>query len=55
MAKALQKITERKQPGAKVKFNDLMGKAAATFADVRRDEAKPGWWIELANGRWVQK
>jgi hypothetical protein len=55
MAKALQKITERKEPGAKVNLNDLMGKAAATFADVRREEAKPGCWIELSNGRWVQK
>ena len=55
MAKALQKITEKKQPGVKVNINELMGKAATTFADVRRDEAKPGWWIELANGRWVQK
>lgn len=55
MAKALQKITEKKQPGVKVNFNQLMGKAAATFADVKREEAKTGWWIELPNGRWVQK
>jgi len=55
MAKALKKITEKKEPGAKVNLNDLMGKASATFADVRREEAKPGCWIELSNGRWVQK
>jgi Protein of unknown function (DUF1318) len=55
MAKALQKINEKRQPGVKVSINELMGKAAATFAEVRREEAEPGWWIELANGRWVQK
>jgi hypothetical protein len=32
-----------------------MGKAAATYAETRRDAAKPGWWIQLPNGRWVQK
>lgn len=55
MAKALEKIAQRKQPGAKGNFNQLLAKAAATFADVRREKAKPGWWIELPNGRWVQK
>jgi hypothetical protein len=55
MAQALQKITERQQPGAKVNMGELMKKAAATFADVKREEAKGGWWVELANGRWVQK
>jgi hypothetical protein len=55
MAKALQKINDKKQPGVKSDLNDLMGKAAATFADVRREEAKTGWWIELSNGKWVQK
>jgi hypothetical protein len=55
MAQALQKITERQQPGAKVNMGELMKKAAATIADVKREEAKAGWWVELANGRWVQK
>ena len=55
MAKALQKVTERQQPGTKVNINELMKKAAETFADVRREEAKTGWWVELANGRWIQK
>jgi hypothetical protein len=55
MAQALQKITERQQPGAKANMGELMKKAAATFADVKREEAKAGWWVELANGRWVQK
>ena len=55
MAKALQKITEKQQPGVNTNLNELMKRAATTFADVRREEAKPGWWVELANGRWVQK
>ena len=53
MAKAILKVN--KQPESKAALNQVMGKAAAMFADVRREKAKPGWWIELANGRWVQK
>jgi len=55
MAKALEKIGKRKEPGSKANFNELMARAAATFASLRHDEAKPGWWLELPNGRWVQK
>jgi hypothetical protein len=32
-----------------------LGKAAATYADTKREAAKTGWWIQLANGRWIQK
>jgi uncharacterized protein YdbL (DUF1318 family) len=53
MARAILKIN--KQPETKAAMNQVMGKAASMFADVRREEAKPGWWIELANGKWVQK
>lgn len=53
MARAILKVN--KQPETKAVMNQVMGKAAAMFADVRREEAKPGWWIELANGKWVQK
>lgn len=53
MARAILKVN--KQPETKAAMNQLMGKAAAMFADVKREEAKPGWWIELANGKWVQK
>lgn len=55
MAKAIERINLRKQPGAKLNFNQLMGRAAAIYADTKRDAARPGWWIELANGKWVQK
>jgi hypothetical protein len=53
MARAILKVN--KQPETKAAMNQVMGKAAAMYADVRREEAKPGWWIELANGKWVQK
>lgn len=53
MAKAILKIN--KQPESKGALNQVMAKAAATFADTRRDAARPGWWIQLQNGRWLQK
>jgi uncharacterized protein YdbL (DUF1318 family) len=53
MARAILKVN--KQPETKATMNQVMGKAAAMYGDVRREEAKPGWWIELANGKWVQK
>jgi hypothetical protein len=53
MAKAILRIN--KQPETKDAFQQVSGKAAATFADARREEARQGWWIQLANGRWVQK
>ncbi len=53
MAKAILKVN--KQPESKAALNQVMGKAAAMFADVRHEKAKPGWWVELPNGRWVQK
>ncbi|MBT0664961.1 DUF1318 domain-containing protein [Geobacter pelophilus] len=53
MAKAILKIS--KQPVTKAAMDQLLGKSAASYAETKRDEAKPGWWIQLANGRWVQK
>lgn len=53
MAKAILKIT--KVPESKAALDQVLGKAATTYADTRREAAKPGWWIQLANGRWVQK
>ena len=53
MAKAILKVN--KQPESKAAMNQVLGKAAAMFADVRHEKAKPGWWVELDNGRWVQK
>lgn len=53
MAKAILKIT--KQEATKTALDQTMGKAAATYAETRREAAKPGWWMQLQNGKWVQK
>lgn len=53
MAKAILKVN--KQPQTKAAMDQLLGKSAATYAETKRDEARPGWWIQLQNGRWVQK
>jgi uncharacterized protein len=53
MAKVILKIT--KQEASKAALDQTMGKAAATYAETRREAARPGWWIQLQNGRWVQK
>lgn len=55
MAKAIRDINVRKQPDVKLEMNQLTGKAAAIYADTRREAARPGWWVQLANGAWVQK
>lgn len=53
MAKAILKVG--KQTEAKTDMNQLLGKSAATYAEAKRDEAQPGWWLQLPNGRWIQK
>jgi hypothetical protein len=53
MAKAILKIT--KQDATKAALDQTMGKAAATYAETRREAAKAGWWMQLQNGKWVQK
>jgi len=53
MAKAILKINKQKE--SKETLNQLLGKAAASYADTKREQARKGWWIQLQNGRWVQK
>lgn len=53
MAKAILKLN--KQSASKADMDQLLGKSAATYAETKRDEAAPGWWLQLPNGRWVQK
>ncbi|BCS52715.1 DUF1318 domain-containing protein [Geobacter sp. SVR] len=53
MAKAILKLGKQKE--SKGALDQVMGKAAATYAETRRDAARPGWWMQLQNGRWVQK
>lgn len=53
MAKAILKITKVEE--SKGALDQVLGKAAATYAETRREAAKPGWWLQLPNGRWIQK
>jgi len=53
MAKAILKVN--RQPATDAGVKQVLGKAAATYAATKQDGAKAGWWIQLPNGRWVQK
>jgi len=53
MARVIIKLT--KQAPAEAVMEQVMGKAAATYAETKREAAKAGWWMELPNGRWIQK
>jgi len=53
MAKAIIKLT--KQAPDEATLQQVLGKAAATYAEAKREAAKTGWWIQLPNSRWVQK
>ncbi len=53
MAKATLKITGQPQNSETMK--KALIDSAKTFASVRQEKAKPGWFIQLPNGRWVQK
>jgi len=53
MAKAILQINHLKVD--KKHLNEVYPKAAAQFAELRRKRAKPGWKIQLPNGKWVIK
>lgn len=53
MAKAILKLNKQKE--SKQAMDLVLPKAAATFADTKREAAQRGWWTQLPNGRWVQK
>ena len=53
MAITTLKLTGQKDTGATLK--KALVDAAKTFASVRQEKAKPGWYIQQADGRWVQK
>jgi hypothetical protein len=55
MAKAMERINLRRQPDAKINFNDMLGRTAAMYAETKREGAKPGWWIEQPDGSWTRK
>ncbi len=53
MARAILKVN--RQPVTDAGVKQVLGKAAATYAATKQDGARAGWWIQLPNGRWVQK
>jgi hypothetical protein len=53
MARVIVKLT--KQTPSETEMEQVMGKAAATYAETKRETAKAGWWLQLPNGRWIQK
>jgi hypothetical protein len=55
MAKAMERINLRRQPGATINFNEMLGRTAAMYAETKREGAKPGWWIEQPDGAWTRK
>jgi hypothetical protein len=53
MAKAILKLNKQKE--SKAALDQILPKAASTYADTKREAAQRGWWVQLQNGRWVQK
>jgi hypothetical protein len=53
MAKAILKINNIDPTSQNIK--SVIPEAAEQFAAVRRNEAQPGWWIQLPDSSWRQK
>lgn len=53
IAKAVLKINQQEASGANLERT--RPQAAELFANIRRDAASPGWWIQLPGGAWRQK
>ena len=53
MARAIIKINKQKE--TKEAMNQVLPKAAASYAATKKEEAKPGWWLLVAPDQWVQK
>ena len=53
MAKAILKLS--KQEPTSSNLANAKTQAIDTFASLRRDEAQPGWWIQLPDGTWKHK
>ena len=53
MAKAILKLT--KQESSSANLAKVKPQASDTFASLRRDKAKPGWWVQLPDGTWNRK
>lgn len=53
MARAIVKINQLEMTPENI--NRIYPQAAEQFAELRREEAKSGWWIQLSNGEWIKK
>jgi len=53
MAKAI--VRTNRLPENDQNLRQVMPQAAETFAALRRDNAKKGWWIQDPSGNWVRK
>ncbi len=43
------------QGASESNLDQVLGKAAGTFAALRRDRAASGWWIQMPDGSWKKK
>jgi len=53
MAKAVLKLNKLEPTEANLK--QVRPQAERLFADIRREAAKPGWWIQMPDGTWRRK
>lgn len=53
MAKAVLKLN--KLEPTESNLAQVRPQAEKLFADIRREKAKPGWWIQLPDGTWRKK
>jgi len=53
IGKAVLKLNKLEPTAANL--GQVRPQAAKQFADIRREAAKPGWWIQLPDGTWKKK
>lgn len=53
MARAIVEING--QPVTNDSISQVLDKASEEFSAVRRDAAKPGWWVQSPDGSWKKK
>jgi hypothetical protein len=53
MAKAIVRIN--RLPENQQNLSQVMPQAVEQFAEVRRDSAKKGWWVQRKDGNWVKR
>lgn len=53
MAKAVLKLNKLEPTEANLK--QVRPQAERLFADIRREAAEPGWWIQMPDGTWRKK